>query len=112
MFLAVIALVVWGGEKLFFGEREGVVKYDDCRQIITLPSDTLQKYYKTFTCTYSKTKSGKIMGGECVHIENEGSLFTSSHACSEAYVYQRKSEENCTDPKAPYLGYDDMCHAF
>lgn len=93
----------------FFWEREGMVKYDDCRQVITLAPDTWQRYFHTFTCSYLKTKSGKIMRGECVRIENDKSLLSSSHTCATAYVYEKKQEGSCTDPAHPYLTYDDMC---
>lgn len=97
---------LWGS---FFGEREGIIKYDDCRAIVTLQPDTLQKYYRTFTCGYNRTKSGKIMSGECVRIVNDKSFFSSSHTCATAYVYEKEQEGNCTDPARPYLTYDDMC---
>jgi hypothetical protein len=110
--LIVIVLVLWGVYALFgWGERSGVVKYDDCREIVTLQPDTLQKYYRTFTCGYWRTKSGKIMSGECVRIVNDSSLLSSSHTCATAYVYTKKQEGNCTDPTHPYLTYDDMCSA-
>ena len=41
-------------------KKEGIVKYDDCREVIKLNNDSYEKYYKDFTCEYVKTKSGKI----------------------------------------------------
>jgi hypothetical protein len=109
--LALIGLAIWGGSSIFFGEREGFIKYEDCREVIRLQPDTLQKYYKTFTCSYRKTKSGKHMGGVCVHVDSAGTLFSASNACTSAYVYQAESQnEGCKQPAYPYLGYDDQCH--
>lgn len=111
--LVIFGLVVWGILSLFgfsFGiENEGIVKYDDCRQIITLKNGDWQTYTKKFTCIYVKTKSGTVMSGECVHIVNDGSFFGGSHTCATAYVYEKKQGGNCTDPTHPYLTYDDMC---
>lgn len=109
--VVVIILVFWGIYSFFgWGEREGVVKYDDCRQIIALAPNTYQKYYKTFTCMYRRTGAGKIMGGECVHIDFINSWLTHSSECETAYVYEKKQEGGCTNPNFPFLGYDDKCH--
>lgn len=90
-------------------EREGIVKYSDCREIINLKNNTWQKYVKTFTCKYSKTISGKIMGGICVHVDMSNSLFSSGNECLTAYVYKKEPEVNCPR-EFPYLGYDDKCY--
>lgn len=108
--LIAIGAVLWGISAISFGEREGIVKSSDCRETVTLESDTLKKYYKTFTCSYQKTKGGKIMSGECIHIENPSSIFSSSNECSVAYVYYRKQDGICIDKKFPYLGRDDKCY--
>jgi hypothetical protein len=112
--LVVIVLIGWGILSLFgvsFGvENEGTVKYDDCRQIITIQDHSWQTYIKQFTCNYIKTKSRLIMSGECVHINTDSSLFSSSHTCATAYVYEKKQEGNCTVAPNLYLGYDDMCY--
>lgn len=109
--LIIVGLILWGIYSLLgWGEREGVVSYEDCRQIINLPSDTWEKYYHTFTCSYRKTQSGLIMDGMCVRIENDRSLFSTSHTCATAYIYEKKQEGNCKDPQYPYMGYDDKCY--
>jgi len=112
--LAIIVLAVcglaWAASGIFFGEREGSVKFDDCREVIRLQPDTLQKFYKTFTCSSSKTKSGGIISEQCVHIDNDSTLFSSSHSCATAYVYTRH-DEGCTNLKYPYLHYDDKCYS-
>jgi len=92
------------------GEREGFVNISDCRETVTLTPDTFQKYFKPFTCTNRETRSGKIMGGQCVHIEYDSSLFSSSNVCKTAYVYEEPPDALCADPKYPYLGYDDKCY--
>lgn len=105
-----IGVVLWGVSAVFFGEREGIVKTSDCRETVTLQSDTLQKYYKTFTCSNEKTNKGTIMRGVCTHVDTPGSIFSSSNDCSVAYVYERKQDTVCADKKFPYLGRDDLCH--
>lgn len=105
---AILGASIWGLRGLgLVGEQEGVVKYSDCREIVQLPPDTLQKYYHSFTCETSKTQSGTVMRGICVRVESSwwGS------ACTSAYIYQKLPALKCTDPKYPNLGYDDRCHA-
>lgn len=109
-----LSLLIGGFLFLFGGEREGVVKYDDCRQIVQLKSDTTQKYYKKFTCSYSKTQSGKIMSGECVNISNDNSLLGNKSTCATAYVYEKEQDPVCKNNIKggilyPYLGYNDNC---
>lgn len=115
-----IGFFVLGGLWLFgfnFGQvDEGVVKYEDCRQIIELSSGDWQSYFHSFTCSTYKSKKGVPLGGECVSIKNDGSLFSSSHSCSVAYVYKIKPSNLCKGNikdgvEYPYLGYDDQCYA-
>jgi hypothetical protein len=103
-----IGVLLWwiGSDGL---EREGYVKYDDCRETVILQPDTMQKYYRTFTCSVRKTKTNTVMGGQCVHIEYESSMLSSSRVCTVALVYQKLPGARCNDP-APYLGYDDKCY--
>src|SRR5690348_4889351 len=86
---AIGALLWWTG--FLGGEREGSVKYADCREIIRLPRDTFRRYYETFTCSDGKTINGKSMGGECVRVETP--LF--SDKCARAYVYQKQPDIMC-----------------
>jgi hypothetical protein len=111
-FIIFVGFIVWGLTAFLGGEREGYVKYSDCRETINLPSDNLQVLYKKFTCTYQKTRNGIIMGGTCVHIDRSWSLFGSnSDTCDTAYVYEKKQESgHCTDKDYPYLHYDGMCY--
>ena len=92
------------------GERDGHVRYDDCREVVTLSPDSYQHFLKPFTCVTVKTGKGKVMGGSCVHIDYDGSFFSGSHGCKVAYIYEKKQDDLCRDPKYPHLGYDDMCH--
>lgn len=90
-------------------EREGVVKYDDCRHVIDLKPNTFQKRFHTFTCEYRKSQSGKVISAKCVRVESDGTLFSATHSCNAAYVYYRWKHDGC--PKVdPYLGYDDKCY--
>ena len=91
-------------------EQEGTIKYDDCRQTITINDGDFQTYINKFTCSYIKTKSGAIMSGECVRVDNDSSFFGSSHTCATAYIYEKKPVNPCTVAPNIYLGYDDMCH--
>jgi hypothetical protein len=92
--LVVLIAIVFIGWKVFAsfrgGETEGVAKYDDCRQVITVQDPTQNfswnTYFKNFTCTYWKTQSGKIRTGKCVYVE------TDSGVCTKAYVYEKKQE--------------------
>lgn len=110
MVIGFVIAVIWVADLLLFGEREGITKYDDCREIVTLQPDTPQRFYKTFTCSYIKTASGKVIRGVCVHVVNDSGMFSSAHTCATAYVYVKSQDPVCNDRKFPYLGYDDMCH--
>jgi hypothetical protein len=114
IFLAVLALlaciVLWLFGFNYHSTSEGSVKYDDCRVVVNLQPDDWQTYFGTFTGYTLKTKSGRIMGGEFVRIENDGSFFGGGHTCAKAYVYQKKQDDVCTGSQYPRLGYDDMCH--
>jgi hypothetical protein len=117
--LIVIGLIVWIIASFFgfnYGNTsKGTVKYDDCREVIQIQPDSWHTYFGTFVCNYSKTQSGAIIGGECVRIVNDRSLFSTSNACAKAYVYEATSSSVCAGSTKdgvsyPYLGYDDMCH--
>lgn len=115
IFGLVAAGILWLFGFNFGMTNEGVVKYDDCRQVITIKSDSWQRYFHSFTCNTYKTKSGVVMSGECVSIKNDSSLFSSSHTCATAYVYEIEPPTNCKNNVKdgiayPYLGYDDMCY--
>ena len=96
-------------------ENAGVVKYDDCRQIVTIKESENGKwnayFRKPFVCDYKKSKNGFIMGGTCVLVNLD-----SSGACVSAYVYQKQQDPTqCVGAikdgvSYPYLGYDDNCH--
>lgn len=117
--LVIIGIIGWAiytyqPITIFGGEREGSVKFDDCREVVYLNPDTIQKYYKTFTCSYRKTDKGVLLNSNCVHVDNDSTLFTSSHTCKTAYVYSFQLEKNhggCSDLAYPYLGYDDKCYS-
>jgi hypothetical protein len=117
--LIVLALIVWVVASFFgfnYGSTsDGTVSYNDCREVIQIQPDSWHTYFGTFVCNYSKTQSGQIMGGQCVRIVNDSSLFSSSNACATAYVYEAASSTACEgDTKDgvsyPYLGYDDNCY--
>jgi hypothetical protein len=109
LILGIVGLTVWGISAVIGGEREGFVQFSDCREEVTLSSDTLQKYYKKFTCSYVRSEGGNLMGGTCVHVDLAGGLFSDGGECTRAYVYEKKPEVTCR-PEFPYLGYDDKCY--
>jgi hypothetical protein len=112
IFVAVFVLVVFlilGGLGIIYnaiwGEQEGFTKTDDCRNTVMVQEGSLGTWFKKFTCTVKKTKSGKTISGVCVSVVTEGSV------CQTVYTYSKKPAVECSDPKFPYLGYDDMCHS-
>jgi len=90
-FLAIIVGLGYGLSQLIGGEREGVVKIDDCREVVQLPDNPYQKYYSRFTCEYEKTTDGRIKSGTCVHASTN--FFTGS--CSKASVYKKTPLVKC-----------------
>lgn len=112
--LVVLGLIIWGIASLFGfnygGTSEGTVSYNDCREIIRIQPGSWHTHFGTFVCDYSKTLGGKIMGGECVRIVNNSSLFSTSNTCGTAYVYEAKQDNVCTVAPNLYLGYDDRCY--
>lgn len=115
IFVLIVAGVLWIFGFNYHGTSEGIVKYDDCREIIQLEPTNWHTYFGTFTGYTKKSASGKIMGGEFVRVINDRSFFFgNSHTCARAYIYEKKSEA-CADSTKngipyPYLGYDDMCY--
>jgi hypothetical protein len=107
-FLGCAALVLLGvylnqGDSLLGGEREGIVKYDDCREIVRLKDNPTKKYYETFTCTYERTVHGKILAGQCARVD----LPLFRNGCDTAYVYEKQSEISCGPNSTPT--YDEHC---
>jgi hypothetical protein len=96
--LVIIRSAIWG-------EQEGFTKTDDCRNTVMVQEGSFDTWFKKFTCTVKKTKSGKTISGVCVSVVTEGSV------CQTVYTYSKKPAVECSDPKFPYLGYDDMCHS-
>jgi hypothetical protein len=93
--LALSFLLVFSG----CSHNEGTVKYDDCREIIKLDKDSWRLNLYSFTCDYSKNVSGEIMGGICVRIELDDSLFSHTGICKKAYVYTFWNAEKGSLPR-------------
>jgi hypothetical protein len=100
--LFVIVLVIGGIVALFGGESEGTVKYDDCRQIVTINESDLYASFHKFTCDTTKTSSGKVISGTCVHIDTQDGV------CITAHVYQKKTEIVCPGSNN-YVADDGSC---
>lgn len=101
--LIVIGLIIWGLVSWIGGEQEGIVNTSDCRSVVTLQSNTLQKYYKKFTCEYLRDSKGEITGGTCAHVNTNSTVFSSGSACETAYVYQVAPQITCPDTTNGYL---------
>jgi hypothetical protein len=106
-FLLLIMFVGVGGwlYTKMWNEQEGNAMYEDCRNKISIQEGSADTLCKDFTCNYVKTRSGKILSGTCVHVVTEGPV------CQTAYIYNKKSQVVCSDPKFPYPGLDDLCHS-
>jgi hypothetical protein len=87
------------------GERQGEVKWSDCREKIFVSEDSIESLTKRFTCSYWKTNGGKLLGGQCVNIETE-----ENGSCRKAYIYNKSADKVCNDPKYPRLHVDDLCY--
>ncbi len=98
-------LLIGCGRETVNLQREGIVKFNDCREIIKLEDNAPEKNYMTFTCDYIKSNTGKIMAGTCVHIEtsNDGK------ECTKAYTYYAKPELKCEEGLFPTI-YDTCEH--
>ena len=89
------------------GEREGEVKWSDCREKIFVDETSYESITKRFTCQYWKTNAGRMLGGQCVNIETED-----NGTCRKAYVYKKSPDDVCKDPKYPKLHVDDLCYSY
>jgi hypothetical protein len=110
IFNSILGIVLVGGAVVgihgfFWGEQEGYVRAGDCRNTVFLKQNSPETWFKKFTCSYVKSRSGKVMSGTCVHLETEGPV------CQTAYRYEKIPEVRCTDPNFPYIGEDDQCHS-
>jgi hypothetical protein len=107
--LIVMGLIIWGGSSLYQNfvnkplvEVSGIVKFDDCREKITLNNSEYTKQSGTFICNDIKTDSGKSMGGQCVK-----TITDDSGKCQTAYLYEKPPEATCI--ANAYLTKDDKC---
>ncbi|CAN5722388.1 hypothetical protein BH11PAT2_BH11PAT2_09350 [soil metagenome] len=92
--LAILGLIIFGAYSAFNyaagGEQEGVIDYSDCRQTVNLKEGDWDTHTKKFTCNLYKTTTGKIISGQCVHVE-----LTAEGKCNTAYVYDKTPELSC-----------------
>ena len=107
--LGILGLAVWGGVSLWRDwtadstEQSGTVKYEDCREVLTVEVAEARKLRKRFTCESRRTFTGILMTGHCVYVETSGPV------CTKAYVYDQHPAVNC-QPTTPWLSYDDKCY--
>jgi hypothetical protein len=87
------------------GEREGTVKWTDCREVINVKENSVDGQFKKYTCEYIRTNQGRIAGGTCIHIEYE-----SNGQCRKAFIYEKRQDDVCHDKAYPRLGLDDLCY--
>ena len=102
--LAIFGFIIWGVFSLIGGEQMGVVDYHDCRQTIDLKEGDWSTFSKKFTCNLYKAANGKILGGECVHVD-----LSSDGRCEAAYIYQKEPEIKCLDIVNGYLNAEGQC---
>ena len=86
-------------------EREGTVKYADCRETITLTPATYSRSPRSYTCDTKRTVSGKLMEATCVHVE-----LSDTGACNVAFVHHKTTTVVCPEA-TPWLWFDDKCYA-
>src|SRR6266540_2071765 len=89
-------------------EREGIVKIDDCQEVVQLETQKGSRpfayLFTTFTCMYDKTTDKRsIIGGLCLAREN--AVFHSG--CVKAAVYKRESDIHC--PPYAHANADGTC---
>jgi len=87
------------------GENEGMVKTSDCREEVIIKEGSIETWTKSFTCSYYKTNTGKIISGVCVHVD-----YDSNGGCRKSYTYYKKQAAVCLDKANPVLREDDMCY--
>lgn len=108
--LVVAVTVIWWGQDYVrssvYGEREGIIKTDDCRTRIIVKPDTSDTWFKKFTCIYQKTNKGVLIKQLCEAVE------TSGGACTVVYSYETKGPDVCSNAKNPYLHTDDLCYVY
>lgn len=102
LFFVICGLVLGGLMTIFGGESEGTVKYDDCRQTITIKQNSWDTLFKKFICSDFKSNSGKLISGTCVHIDTE------SGSCKTVYIYTKEPDINCGNNSTPDV--DDKCY--
>lgn len=73
------------------GEREGEVKFDDCREKIWHAERPLRYIFSPFTCVYQRNLESIVVGGTCVRIE----YASGTSECRVADLYPRKSKLIC-----------------
>src|SRR5687767_611996 len=85
VFLLGMLGLLWFCYLQFFGEREGVVKVEDCRTTVKLNG---KPWLRPFTCNHRRSKSNKLLYGFCAAVDTNGSV------CDTAYVYEKEPEVN------------------
>lgn len=101
--VVIFFLIIWGiMGAIFGGESEGIVKYDDCRQVITIEQNDWQNNFRKFICNTVKSKSGKVIFGTCVHIDTEAGV------CKTAYIYSKAPVIKCKGDNV-YPDSNDNC---
>lgn len=86
---------------LFSCEREWIVKYEDCREIIEYKDWDFFTYFRNFTCYYDKTSNWDIISWECISIK------TSQNWCEKAYKYEKTPYKTCFEWQ--YINFDWEC---
>ena len=81
--------VISGGD--ISGEREGDVKWDDCREKFYHKERPASDLLSVYTCSYERNGAAVIIGGTCARIEYP--YF--GVGCRAAHIYSRESDVKC-----------------
>ncbi len=99
--LVFFGLIAWGLSAWRGGEQQGVVRTDDCREVIKLDSSTWQKFYRKFSCAPSDDGTAFV---RCARAAMSRTWFFGDERCETAYYYFKtpdiKDASTDSGPKA------------
>ena len=74
------------------GEREGEIKWDDCREKLWHDERPFSELLSIYTCHYDRNAGRRIIGGVCARLDYP--YF--SNGCRTANLYFRQSDIKCS----------------
>lgn len=97
--IASILLITDKGE-----ENMGTVSYGDCRSVVRIDRNSLNRTMHDYTCDTTYSMERKEISLLCVRV------VTRDDVCSTAYEYEKTQSDVCIDGKKPFLHYDGKCY--